>query len=303
MMLQPQTAFARSDFSRIWAETFGLKWEPLPSATEVGLVFSESRRLGLRRYHLGPRGLYWGGTAEVVDRALARCLSSRTLSLTWSFRYDDRQQLEHVRSKLRLNADGVVQSYSHVLPLENLSLDQLLEQRVKATTRRWVRRAERSGIAVRALRTSAEFAAHDAIYRPWARERDIDPYPAALFERLGRELGSSATLWGAFGGERLLAAALIFRDAREWFYWHGVRDPMRDRDHAMDGLFAHAVGQAIAAGARYFNMGASKGIDSLEEFKERWGAERVPVWSLHWLSPLWGRALGLKRLVLGESGT
>jgi lipid II:glycine glycyltransferase (peptidoglycan interpeptide bridge formation enzyme) len=105
------------------------------------------------------------------------------------------------------------------------------------------------------------------------------------------EMEHSVSLLGAFLGEKLIAAILIFQDKQEWFYWHGVRDPEYDKYFAMDVLFYYVIQKSYKHNSNYFNMGGSRGLESLEFFKERWGAEKKTVWQLHWRNPLWHKIL------------
>ena len=83
------TVFTITSFCKLWADVFDLCWEPFDGSDHVGLVFSESRRLGLRDYRLAPRGLYWvtSGAGEdeaaaLTDSALAHLRQRRTLGIT-----------------------------------------------------------------------------------------------------------------------------------------------------------------------------------------------------------------------------
>lgn len=298
------TVFAQSAFCRVWSETFGLRWEPLPGAADLGVIFAQSRRLGLRNYTLAPRGLYWGAsgvaperTAPFIEGVADRCRGVKTVGLTWSFRHDMRPQLEQAASALGESRCKIDEFQTHVLPIEGKTIDEILTAHVKGVTRRHAVHAREHGVEVRPVATEAERQRHDAIYRAWAQSRGVEPHPAVLFTRLATELGPKAQLLGAFEEGALIAAILLFCDREEWFYWHGVRDPERDRHFAMDALFAHAVDAACRAGARSFNMGASNGIRSLETFKERWGAQARPVWSLTWAGRVWPRLLaGWRRI-------
>jgi hypothetical protein len=303
------TPFARLAFCRVWAESLGLHWEALGGDGELGVVFARSRRLGLRHYLLAPRGLYWGAggleptaALPLIDRAAVHCRGARTVCLSWNFRHDGQTQLARAVAALGPSGCTIRESQTHVLPIAGLTLEEILARQVKGVTRRQAGHARAADVEVRRVKTAEEFAQHDAIYRAWAASRDIQPYPACLFARLAGELDPSAQLLGAFHDDRLIGAILVFHDREEWFYWHAVRDPERDRYFAIDALLAHAVDLACRAGARWFNLGASNSIRSLEFFKERWGARAQPVWSLTWAGRVWPRLLaGWRRLQTAEA--
>jgi len=299
------TAFAGTAFCRVWAETFGLRWEALGPDADVGVLFGRSRRLGLRNYALAPRGLYWGASGpdaaaalRLIDRAARHCRGARTVTVAWNFRHDAREQLERARATLGPARCAVTESTTHVLALDGASLEQVLA-RARPLTRRHLRHPATAALRVRPLESAAEFDRHDAIYLAWARRRGVAAHPPALFRRLATELGPAAHLVGAFAAGELVAAILLFCDAQEWFYWHGVRDAERDRSFAMDALMAWGVDRACRAGARSFNFGASNGIRSLEAFKERWGAAPRPAWNLRWAAPGWSPLLATWRRLRG----
>jgi hypothetical protein len=282
-------------------------WEPLHDAAELGVVFAQSRRLGLRSYSLAPRGLYWGAggadpeaAASLVSSVAHRCRGVRTVGLTWNFRHDMRTQLDRAAKVLGPSRCKIDESRTHVLSIEGLTLAEILDQHVKGVTRRQAGYALARGVEVRPVVSAAELARHDAIYRAWAQSRGIPAHPSALFPRLATELGEFAQLLGAFHEGELVAAILVFCDREEWFYWHGVRDPERDKHFAIDALVAHAIDAACRSGARSFNMGASNRIRSIEFFKERWGAEPRPVWSLSWEGRVWPALLARWRRMNAE---
>jgi len=284
--------FSSTAFCRAWAETYGMGWQPVPGEGDLGVVYRRSRRLGLRDYELGPRGLYWGaeGGAErsaAVVLKLARRWS--TLGLTLNCRYDARAQLDLARAALGPARTVVTEAYTHVLSIEGRSHAEVFA-RLKPVTRWQVRRAERAGLRVVPLVSAEDLERHERLLRAWAAGKGVSPEPRRLFEALLRELGERVVLLGAVDGEQLVATVLVFRDATEWFYWHGARDAAADRHFATDLLLSEILRQACEHRVRYFNLGASNGIASLEAFKERWGGERRAVWSLRALSP-WKRSL------------
>jgi hypothetical protein len=291
------TASTDARFARVWAEAFGLQWEPLGSYEDAGVLYGESSRLGLRNYFLAPRGLYWGpgsgddpGGSALVECALDHCLARRTVALTWNFRYDSESRLDVVRRKLGEDRCRVEEGHTHVVDVHGRCLEDVLANQVKGVTRRQVRGARERGVTVAPLATDEQFEAHADMYAGWASHKGVEPYPRDLFRRLAHELGDGAPLLGAFDEEgRVVAACQFLCDGDEWFYWHAVRDPALDRHFGMDALLAHGIELACSAEARYVNLGGSSGIESLEFFKGRWGASPRPVWSLGWESRVWSR--------------
>jgi hypothetical protein len=299
------TVFARARFCAIWAEAAGAAWQPLDGCPGAGVVSRRFRRLGLRRYELAPRGLYWGSAtadaavASTLFAAVAR-LRGRpsTLDLTLNCRHDAHGQLEAARRALGRRC-RIRDATTHVLPLAGRGYEQVVAESFGATTRRKLRLAERGGLVVARIESEEALAQHAALHRAWAVSKGLTADPPLLFARLVREMPEAAILLGARAAGRLVASILVFRDRSEWFYWHGARDAHADGGIATHALLARAIEGACADGAQAFNLGASSGVASLAHFKERFGAEPRPVWSLRWTSPLWQPLVAAWRRVGG----
>jgi lipid II:glycine glycyltransferase (peptidoglycan interpeptide bridge formation enzyme) len=219
------------------------------------------------------------------------CRRRRTLRITWNFRDDGRDVVRAVAQQLGSGSCRIQESNTHVLDLAGSPAEILSSPAVAPVTRRQVRQATERGVSVRPIDAPTSLAAYDTIYRVWAARQEVAPFPAGLVPGLMAALGPQLRMLGAWHGDALLAAILLFCEPREWFYWHGVRDRERDRAFAMDALLARAIEEAATAGASRLNFGASAGIASIEHFKERWGARRRAVFCLRWDHPRWSRML------------
>jgi hypothetical protein len=302
------TVFSRAGFCSIWAEAHGLRWRPLPGLARIGVTYRRSRRLGLCAYELAPRGLYWGslgGEAAVTTPLFAglRRLSRRwsTSRIVLSCRHDARWQLERARAELGPDRCRVSDSTTRVLPLQGRSFEEV-HAGFRKTARQELKVAERAGILVRRLTAADDLSALAPLQRSWAAAKGLEPPPPSLLPRLLGELPQATLLYGAYDRDGLVACIFLFRDPGEWFYWLGARDRQRDSSSAMYALLAQAIREACEKGVRTFNMGASNEIRSVEFFKERFGSERRPVWSLCWTSPLWAPLAATRRVLAATSG-
>lgn len=294
------TVFSSAVFCSLWAKVYGVMWSPIGPISDLGAIYSYGTRLALRKYDLSPQGLYWGGNQENID--LSRCFLNEVtqichqwncLRLNWNFRYDARVALEQALVRLGPSNCVVTELDTHVLDLNGESFDHLIQSQVKAVTRRQIRMGLNAGLKIREIKTQLDLNQHDHICKLWAVEKGINSKPSSLIPKLATEMESSTLFLGAFIQEKLLAAIFIFRDKHEWFYWHGVRDIYADKYFATDVLLAYAIENACENNVRFFNMGGSNGIKTLEFFKERWGAIRQPRWSLAWVNPYWGRLFNI----------
>ena len=185
----------------------------------------------------------------------------------------------------------------HVLDLNGGSYEQVRQHLLKTLTRKKIRIGINSYLIIREITTQSDLDQHASIYQVWAASKGIKPKPPLLIPKLANEMGSSSLFLGAFKQDKLMAAILLFRDQQEWFYWFGVRDIHQDKYFAMDVLFANVFQKACESGVRYFNMGGSIRIKSLEFFKERWGAEKRTVWTLKWENSYWSALLKLRKMI------
>jgi hypothetical protein len=288
------TIFSRASFCRLWADAYGQKWNPFGPNNELGLIYSQPTRLGPKRYELSPSGLYWGCDHDNVELSRyflekAKQLSNQwnCISLNWNFRYDAYPALEQVIAQIGPTGFKITKSYTHVLDLNGLEFTQIEQKLIKALTRRQIRIGGNAGLLVREIKTKSDFDQHNVIHMIWAASKKIEPKPPQLIPKLATEMGPSTLFLGAFKKEKLMAAILVFRDPKEWFYWYGIRDIHDDKYYATDVLLAYAIQKASENKVRFFNMGGSNQIKSLEFFKERWGAEKRSVWTLRWENPFW----------------
>lgn len=157
------------------------------------------------------------------------------------------------------------------------------------TTRRNIRRAERSGLEVTSTATPAHLAAYYRLYelslRRWA-EQSHEPVALALWRGRRRDpesklaamaahLGDRFRLWLAWQDGEAIAGTIVLRGNAA----HSTRGAM-DKDRAgptravtlLDWL---AVEEALADGCTAFHFGESGTSSSLARFKEGFGAASV----------------------------
>ncbi len=285
-----------------------MRWHRLGLKGDLGGLYTRSKRIGLRKYELSPEGLYWGssGADRFLFQSAVEIVGGLTRkwncqSISWNFRYDSQEELEFATKYLALSNCSITQSYTHVLNLRNTDFDTLVKQRIKSVTRQQVRQGINSGLEVREIKSQNDLDQHESLYLSWSNEKGINPKPLTLFKKLAIEFGNSVSLLGAFNGEYLVAALLVFRESKEWFYWHSIRDSAVDHKFAMDVLLWEVLREAFAANISYFNMGGSNGIKSLEFFKERWGGEKRVVWNLKWTNPVWTKLLNYRQAIQLDS--
>jgi lipid II:glycine glycyltransferase (peptidoglycan interpeptide bridge formation enzyme) len=174
--------------------------------------------------------------------------------------------------------------------------------RTRSSTRRAVRKAERSNLRVEMDSGGALVADFDRLYRlsvdRWAlaqheprilaRWRSARANPRRKFEMVANRLGGQCSIWLAYVGLRPAAGLIVLRHGAHAKYWRGAMDadlagPVR----ANDLLHRLAIEAACSTGCHSYHMGESRPGSGLARFKEGFGAreqrasafraERVPL--------------------------
>ena len=154
-------------------------------------------------------------------------------------------------------------------------------------TRRGVRHAQRSGVAVErgtGGRLVDEFYdLMELATRRWARIQHEPPWlalrrlhhrePRSKFHAVGLHLGDRMRIWLARVDGRPIATLLVLRGTNA-YYLRGAMDEAMRHHRANDLLHVSVMEDACAAGCRSYYLGDSGWSDSLAQYKERLGAQR-----------------------------
>lgn len=159
---------------------------------------------------------------------------------------------------------------------------------LKSAMRTKIRRADRSGLVVHCDTSGASINAFYDIYDTWQAERGARrkiPRPLALalgrraeprakFDAVAAVLGPACQIWTASLDDTPIAATIQLTYGAHSTHWRGysLREPA-GRTHANYLLQARMIEDACARGCRTYDMGESSGVESLMEYKARFGAE------------------------------
>jgi CelD/BcsL family acetyltransferase involved in cellulose biosynthesis len=188
---------------------------------------------------------------------------------------------------------GVVdrRSRTEVLDLDG-GMDVVWSRRYKSSTRVAIRKAKKAGVTVE-LDTSGRLVGefYD-LYRRWtarrahehrlpgsvaaylARRRD----PFAKFQAATALPGRICRTWMAYVDGRAAASIITLVYGRYAFYWRGTSDKQLAGPVRANNLLHHmAIDDAWGSGCRFYDMGPSGGIVSLERFKQSFGATAQPL--------------------------
>jgi GNAT acetyltransferase-like protein len=282
------SVFHTAEWARLWTgEWRGAKWEAIvhldPSGGYAGAIGAVVRRpTFFRSVDAMPFATYGGPIvrrghpdAPKIRRGLldafARWIRGRFVlrsGLSWYEGAADEMP------------DGLSfeESFTHVLPLGR-SFDELAEG-FSPSTRRLVRQAEESGLAIRTATSEEDLRAYYALVVETVRRRGGTPKPYSVYQRILRDLvpaGLARYHLVSHGEENVAGSLHLFHEgsAMNWLpvsrvsSWH-----LRPNNF----LIANVLSSLCDAGYLEYNFGASPpDAHGLIRFKEGWGATRRRV--------------------------
>ena len=282
------SVFHTADWAGLWTrEGGGARWEAIayldPNGGYAGAIGAVVRRRAIfRSVDAMPFATYGGPIvrrgnpdASAVRRALLEAFAE------WiGGRFVLRSGLSWYEGVPEEIPEGLSfeESFTHVLPLGR-PFDELADG-FSPSTRRLVRQAEESGLAIRTATSEEDLRAYYALVVETVRRRGGTPKPYSLYQRILRDLvpAGLARYHLVSHGEEAVAGSLhLFHDgvAMNWLpvsrvsSWH-----LRPNNF----LIASVLSSLCDAGYLEYNFGASPpDAHGLIRFKEGWGASRRRV--------------------------
>jgi CelD/BcsL family acetyltransferase involved in cellulose biosynthesis len=144
-----------------------------------------------------------------------------------------------------------------------------------------VRKAQRSGLAVRRAESPADWDAYYAIYLEalgrWGEDAS-SRYGARLFELLRRRGAPAVELWLAtLDGGEIIAGGLALYSSRHVTYWHAASRAEHFALRPANLLVHEMLLDACQRGLDWFDLNPSGGHQGVRTFKERVGAIALPA--------------------------
>jgi hypothetical protein len=179
---------------------------------------------------------------------------------------------------------------AHVLDLAG-GFETVWMERFTGKARRAVRKAERLGVTVEWDASGRLVPVFDELYRRsvqrWAEQQHEPVWlararahrndPARKFASVAAALGSACRVWVASVDGQPAAAIITLHQGEHAVYWRGAMDKdVAGPARANDLLHRLAIEQAISDGARHYHWGDSAPGSGLAQFKESFGAARIP---------------------------
>jgi hypothetical protein len=175
---------------------------------------------------------------------------------------------------------------THILNIQN-GYQHFWEEVLSSSTRTKIRKAEKAGITVARDNHEQSLPIFYHLYMKWiedrARQRRM---PLALARLLGKlrepyekfqsvcsQFGEACQIWIASKDDQPISAAILLIHQAHAFYWRSYSDRrLSGPTRANELLQVLMIEGAINAGCRFYHMGESGGMQSLKNYKEKFGA-------------------------------
>jgi len=281
------TVFHTSAWAELWlSEWRGSRWVACvieDGSGYLGGIPAIVRNRGIGRTVFSmPYGSYGGPLLrpDLPDPASARQALLESYARLAAGRWTLRSELTWNRGKReeippRLDA---AERFTHVLPLQPDF--ETLARGFAPPTRRLVRQAEESGLAIRSAADESDVRAYYALAADTVRRRGGRPKPWSLYERIYRTFvpAGLARYHLVHHGDTPVAGSLHLFHQGVAMNWLTVSSeaswPLRPNNFIIAGILA----TLCDAGYLEYDLGASPAeAAGLIRFKEGWGAKRSPL--------------------------
>jgi hypothetical protein len=191
---------------------------------------------------------------------------------------------------LRRNGWTAEPRFTHVFDLDGFSTEEELLQIYQRYIRNSVKKASSSGISVGKAKAWEDYAAYFHIYEKslarWSKNA-TGRYGIDLFKNIFEENSPQTALWVVRLNGVVAGGVLSFTHQAHFVAWHAAFD-----EEAMDlgiAKYAHhrVLLEAKERGFHQYDFNPSGGHEGTANFKDKFGARRVPFdgyrWDGHWM--------------------
>ncbi|MDZ7735377.1 MAG: GNAT family N-acetyltransferase [Gammaproteobacteria bacterium] len=178
---------------------------------------------------------------------------------------------------------AINQQYPFLTSMLDLDVESgVLWRNIKDTTRRNIRKAERSGVSVTDTVNSCDFSTYNNLMYDTRKRQGVPGYPRFYFDRLWEYLHctDAIRLYIAWLGEKPVAGIILsFHNGKAtYLYGASLNAPRILRTRPNDLLFWHAILDARERGCYQLDFGLTHiSNEGLLRFKEGWGSRSEPV--------------------------
>ena len=145
-----------------------------------------------------------------------------------------------------------------------------------------INHARKNGIVVKEVDFLEHYQSYYKMYqiqlKRWGRNA-TDYYPLRLFENLAiyARTNPHIKLWTAWLDKRMVSGWVVFQHNKHLVIWHGSTLDEYFKYRPVDLLTSTIIEIACQSGYEIFDFAKSGGHDNVVEYKERFGAIRLPL--------------------------
>ena len=231
---------------------------------------------------------------ECVSSLIAQLKTILTVGFDWNVRFDH----EHLAKELEGCGLSYFNDTTHVLRLDRPYGDIFRE--FSASARNKIRRAGRNGVVVYRATESADVGTYYQMYKKMIAERPSwrfihnESTFSALFN-----LKDDVILLLAKFNDTVISGGWFIRDGASFCYWQGAMKYQYKSYFPQYAVIDCAIRLGCIDKMKSFNLGQSLKIQSLEQFKSFWGAQKVPCWTFVWRNPIWSSISRIRSVIHG----
>ncbi|MFZ5919798.1 MAG: GNAT family N-acetyltransferase [Chloroflexota bacterium] len=142
--------------------------------------------------------------------------------------------------------------------------------------------SKRRGVTVNEADFSKYYQEYYRIYEDqtsrWGGQAGVH-YPVRLFEKLAQEAqgNSNIRLWAAWQEGKMVSGVIVFYHNKRVILWHNATLTLSLKFRPVDLLYSTIIESACSNGLKYFDFGKSGGYLGVIQYKDHFGAQRVPI--------------------------
>ncbi len=261
-----------------------------------GFVFSDGIKAVLPFIQVKPGGLFRGESRlkSSVCGGYGGIISSGKLS------EEQQQQINHFITSMKASISIECNPFSdctlpasfsrkrdfvHCISLEKG--EDAIYKNFSRGAKRSLNRADEKGVLVRRIQTQEELKSYFKVYRAtlkrWGDDTRVT-YPETIFKTMFHNGGDAVKIWVAEKEDKVIAVLTLV-------YWNGMvhgfhAAALKEYFDCCPNNILHmeAIRDAIKNNYRYYDFGASGGMEGVIRFKESMGAEKREFLKGHWKS-------------------
>lgn len=288
------TAYASRAWAEVWAAAFPGRFRPTPTrltwldgASAIVPVTIE-RRIGgvVRIARLGPAGTYSTILGSSTSAASAIPIG-RAIDWLLHRHRDIVLTLSPFAPPVELPVTGRLSGMTLAVGV-GASIEEL-RSRWSSGRKNDLARARRAGLCVAPARSPADWAAYYECYldsvRRWGAQTRIE-YPRVLFDALASAPDRLIRLWIARKADEVVGGAVVLYDGSCAYYWHAASRREGLQVGSATALLQEVLRDATDRGLRYVDLGASRDLPGVAEFKAGFRPNELPTSTLIRQSPI-----------------